>query len=434
MITNTIKREQVKFLKHISSIYFRVLMLCPTALIVWSAPVQSQPTISVEEVLAKTDLYISDKWVKEGIRFLDEDPQDLPYLEKLEFRSETDEFNLGRQEYLLRSSFNSSKMRKLHEQEIAISRQELLIKHDNYSASIISAYHFQIAKWYYIEIEKQQLLEEKNILEDKKIILQRLMNNSLDIDLEEFLKLENDLQEIRSALLRIDHQKATIISQLLGENYGIDTIQLSASNWVNFRFMHKTLSDLKSQFAQNRLLFQQQLKVDKAALKEKQEEAESQKVIDFVQIKYAGRDDLEFGNEISLGFGVNIPTRSSRRVKQNEARLDMIEEQVELEQLQWELSQELKQLYAHFDLLKKEHDVLQEYINANEWSKTYEKYKTLEGIEPLSLLSLKESILKNRQRLMKIEKEAVLTYLTIISRLNAFPPNGKVANLLTDKS
>ena len=84
LITNTIKREQVKFLKHISSFYFRVLMLCPTALIVWSAPVQSQPTISVEEVLAKTDLYISDKWVKEGIRFLDEDPQDLPYLEKLE--------------------------------------------------------------------------------------------------------------------------------------------------------------------------------------------------------------------------------------------------------------------------------------------------------------------------------------------------------------
>ena len=198
--------------------------------------------------------------------------------------------------------------------------------------------------------------------------------------------------------------------------------------------MHKTLSDLKGQFAQNRLLFQQQLKVDKAALKEKQEKAESQKIIDFVQIKYAGRDNLEFGNEISLGFGINIPTRSSRRVKQNEARLDMIEEQVELDQLQWELSQELKQLYAHFDLLKKEYNVLQEYIDINERSKTYEKYKTIEGIEPLSLLSLKESILKNQQKLIKIEKEAVLTYLTIISRLNAFPTNGREANLLIDKS
>ncbi|MCH2080964.1 MAG: hypothetical protein MK226_01175 [Saprospiraceae bacterium] len=424
----------MKFLKYISSIYFRGLVLCPAALIVWSVPVCSQLTISVEEVLAKSDLYTSDKWVKEGIRFLDEEPQDLPYLEKLEFRSETDEFDLGRQEYLFRSSFNSSKMRKFHEQEIAISRQELLIKHDNYVASIISAYHFQTAKWYYIEIEKQQLLEEKNILEDKKIILQRLMNNSLDIDLEEFLKLENDLQEIRSALLRIDHQKATIISQLLGEDFGIDSIQLSAPNWLSFGFMHKTLSDLKGQFAQNRLLFQQQLKVDKAALKEKQEKAESQKIIDFVQIKYAGRDNLEFGNEISLGFGINIPTRSSRRVKQNEARLDMIEEQVELDQLQWELSQELKQLYAHFDLLKKEYNVLQEYIDINERSKTYEKYKTIEGIEPLSLLSLKESILKNQQKLIKIEKEAVLTYLTIISRLNAFPTNGREANLLIDKS
>lgn len=424
----------MKFLKHISSIYFRVLILCTTALIVYSGPIWSQPTISVEEVLEKTDLYISEKWVKEGIRFLDEEPQDLPYLEKLEFRSETDEFNLGRQEYLFRSSFNSSKMRKLHEQEVAISRQELLIKQDNYTASIISAYHFQIAKWYYLEIEKQHLLEEKNILEDKKIILQRLMNNSLDFDLEEFLKLENDLQEIMSVLVRVDHQKASLVSQLLGEDDDIDSIQLSAPNWVSFESMYDTLSDLKSQFAQNRLLFQQQLKVDKAALKEEQENAESQKVIDFVQIKYAGRDNLEFGNEISLGFGINIPTRSSGRVKQNEARLDMIEEQVELEQLQWELSQELTQLYAHFDLLKKEYDVLQEYIDTNERSKTYEKYKTIEGIDPLSLLSLKESILKNQQRLIKIEKEAVLTYLTIINTLNAFPANGKDANLLIDKS
>ena len=144
----------MKILKNISTIYFRVLLLCPIALIVWMHPIWSQRIISVEEILEKTDLYISDEWVNEGIRFLDEEPQDLPYLEKLEFRSETDEFNLGRQEYLFRSSFNTTKMRKLHEQRMAFSRQELLMKQENYTAGIISTYHFQIAKWYYIEIEK----------------------------------------------------------------------------------------------------------------------------------------------------------------------------------------------------------------------------------------------------------------------------------------
>ena len=423
----------MKFLNFFISTLFHVWVLCPCLFFTWNAHVEAQQVITVEEVLKQTNSSISTKWIKEGLVFLDQTPQGLPYIEKLEFRSETDEFDLGRQEYLLRSSFNSSKMRKIHEQKMALSREELLIKNDNYKSSIIAEYYHQIAEWHFIEIEKQQLLEEKTILEDKKMVFQKIMNNTFDLDLEAFLKLEKNLQETLSAIVKLDHQKAFIISQLLGDAYTTDSIQLSKTNWITIEEMYDNLIGIKGQSPQNRILVQQQLKVDKAELEEQEEKAESQKVLDFVQIKYAGRNNLEFGNELSLGFGLNIPTRSKGRVKQNEARLDMIEEQIELEQLQWEVSKELSHLNAHFDLLKKEYEVLQKYIEQNEWSATYEKYKSTEGIDPMSLLSMKESILKNQQQLTKIEKEATMTYLTIIKTQNAFPIDGKENILLLGK-
>ena len=145
------------------------------------------------------------------------------------------------------------------------------------------------------------------------------------------------------------------------------------------------------------------------------EEAEGKKILDFVQAKYAGRDKLAFEKELSLGLGINIPTKASTRVKLNEAMLDIFDEQYKKDLLAANLQEKTTESYNEFQVLIREHQIIQDQISNNSLEETFNKFSSKGTVHPLSLLQIKESILKSKRALKKIEKEACLLFLEVLS-------------------
>jgi len=383
-----------------------------------------QEGMSVGELL-KTQVVGKEKNVLEnGLQFLKNENQSIPLLDKMEFRTESDEWSLEQQEYLFRMSFNTRKSQKIQNQVTENNIQLYDLQAQRLVERQLFQQYIHIIQWYYAEEELGRLSKKKEVLEDKRMVYQKMMADALTFDIDNLLKIEESLQELRRSILQLEHQKKYSIEQLISENEPLSNLELDADDWISIETMQRILN--KIQPTENQTLAQdiQAIKVLSEELNYDMEKVEGQKILDFVQLKYAGKDKLEIDKEFSLGVGINIPTKASGRAKMNNAMLDIFEEKYKQQELETELEEELKEHYAEFQLLIAEHELIQQYIHKNELNDTFEKYRKIGTVPPLTLLRIKEGILKDEKNLQKIEKEACLLFLEIIKRkgqLRQFP-------------
>ena len=95
--------------------------------------------------------------------------------------------------------------------------------------------------------------------------------------------------------------------------------------------------------------------------------------------------------------------------------LDIFDEQYKKDLLAANLQEKTTESYNEFQVLIREHQIIQDQISNNSLEETFNKFSSKGTVHPLSLLQIKESILKSKRALKKIEKEACLLFLEVLS-------------------
>ena len=369
--------------------------------------------------------------LENGLEFLKNEDQTNPLVDKMEFRTETDEFDFVQQEYVFRMSFNTLKSQKIQNQ----MTQNSIELYDLQAQRLLERQLFQqykhIIQWHYAEEELRRLEEKKEVLEDKRTVYQKMMAGTLTFDISDLLKIEETLNELERSVLQLEHQKKYSIEQLIPENQSFSKITLDTNDWISMKTMQRIVDEMQSTETQTIAQNIQAIKLRSEELNYEMEKEEGKRVLDFVQLKYAADDKLAIGREFSIGVGINIPTKASGRTKRNKAMLDIFEEKYKQQELETELEEEIKEHIADFKFLTAEYELIQQYIHKNELKGTFEKYRKVGTVSPLTLLSIKEGILKDERNLQKIEKEACSLFLEIIKKKGQlrYAPN---VNYLSD--
>lgn len=389
--------------------FFLVFMICFLA----CSALHAQNTVTSTQLLTPSPNGKLSGLLQKNIEFLKNGNQSLPLIEKMEFRTETDELNLRRQEYVFRMSFNGKKSRKVQDQLTQSSIQINELKDQLLQKEILEDRYEYIAEWFYIEQEIQSRQAEQIIHEDKLKVYQRMLTNTPEIDISNILKAEEDLQDIERDILQLNQKKQYIIQLLLPEEKNAKAL-VDTSNWVSLETMQRLLTEIKDQPVQNLEQALQLSQVNFAQLEYDLEKADGKRVFDFAQIKYAGRDKLDFYREWSLGLGINIPTKSSNRVDINEAQLEIFQEEFQLAALELDIEEELILRYNQFENAMNEYELIKTQIVESELAKIYEKYRTISGVHPLTLLQLKENLLEKERDLIRLEKDCCLVFLEIL--------------------
>lgn len=346
--------------------------------------------------------------------FLENTNQDMPLVDKMEFRTETDELNIARQEYVFRVSFNGKKSREALKKVTQSQGRLYELKEQTLEEDQLEKRYELLIDWYYINEELKDLADKRVLLADKKTVFQKMLNISFEFNIEKLLKVEEDLQEIDRNVLQLNSKKRFTIRQLLPGQGLENKIELDSSRWISLPKMEKLLNEII--LLDNSTIDQiiQEEKVNFAQLEYNVEDAEGKKILDFVQAKYAGREKIGLDKELSFGLGINIPTKGGTRVKKNEAMLDIFDEQYKAEVLAAELKEKTIESYNEFQVLIQEYQVIQDQISNNSLEETFKKYRSKGTVNPLSLLQIKESILKSKRALTKIEKDACLLFLEVL--------------------
>ncbi len=348
------------------------------------------------------------------INFLDQNNGQSPILRELEFRTETDEWNLTRQEYLLRSSFNGKKEREKEQayydsNKSVIEAEKKVEIHDE----IVDRY----TNWlnYLLLREKQSIIKKRILLaEDKMAILKTKAALTVDFNLNEYIKTEDQFHDVKRQQLMLEHElqliNATIAQGVPNIVFQvIDTSQLIAIERVgevlnqitDTAYIHPDFEERSSQI--NQLQKEYEL-----------EQVQDQQILDFVQLKYAGRDNSDLVQEFSFGMGINIPLKNINQVKLNEILLEVLENEDKLSNDKYYNTLKINQQKLYINLLTEQYQLLEEQsINSQSFysAQTYEK---LVASDPVMLLQIEESLLLREQKKLDLKIEIYTLYINIL--------------------
>lgn len=399
----------------INDLKYNLTWVITSIFIVAATQTIAQKSITTTQLLSDKPMVEGDEIIQNNLHFLKETKQGLPLVNTMEIRTETDELDISQQEYLFRLSFNTKKSRKVQNEltknKIHFYELKSKIMEDS---KLLDRYKL-IVEWYYIQQNINHLKTEKLLKEDQKIVYQKKLANSLAIDVDDLLKVNKDLQEIERKDLMLNFKKEYVIQQFFPEMTLSDSLVLKSNNWISLKNMAFILDGVYKLPTSNMDQILQDAKIEYEQLELDKKKAESKQILDFVQFKYAGNDNLAFQKELSFGMGINIPTKSSSRVTLNEAKLKIFDEQYKQELQKVNLEKKISDYSLAFNSLLKEYNLIKQQISDNNLEETLKNYSSTGAVDPITLLRIKSSLISNKLNLQNIEKQACLVYLDILA-------------------
>lgn len=248
----------------------------------------------------------------------------LPVVDELNFRTETDQFNLSRQEYALRLMFNGWGAGSAYAKEKSWLQNKIQSSQQRYGSELLMQRYDDLIELYFFEqylplyladsllADSMVLLVVKNMLADEQ-------NKLGDVINWENKKTENarKLIELRNA---IEIQKMKM---------KIGAADFSWAHWPQPEFMLQTLQNISP--INMSAVDDRDFEADSSLISYRWQTAKSNdhKILDFAQLRYSKRDNLLFQDEFSIGVGLRLPYKGTQKRQSNEFRLDLLKIQQE---------------------------------------------------------------------------------------------------------
>lgn len=334
----------------------------------------------------------------------------LPILEKIDARTEFDRLLTSRQEFMLRTSFNSLRQRKAEYQKHQSSLQLYSTKAITRTNEILAKRVENILDW--VETKEQMDLQEKynNYLLEKEALIRNILVAGEAIDLEDLISIKEQILEnqLKSNNLELKRKKNC---ESLKINEG--TI-INLDQWPSVSQILSIVNGLTPVIEKHPDIIELDAEYRYLNMDLQTEKAKSQKIVDFAQAKFTVRDDLLLRNRFSIGMGFTIPWTGSYRIKKqenlikqedvtNKSAIRKIEIQTEFETLKSEINSEA-QSYQLWQNLSSDSTLIMlknKIVNSGR-------------MDPIKILELKKSTLDIETKILEHQQAIYRLYIKLL--------------------
>ncbi len=393
-------------------------------LVVWA--ILSNVSIGISQNMNTTSSVITNRLKKanlelpytDNIKFYNSKNLNLPFVEDLRLRAESDRFGFGTYRYQARLKFNSSEQRRAQSKLIGIEKSEFDTRQDLYILYSMQSTYFDILTWYVADKSLKLQKEEKIILEDKKLVYKKLLETGQKFDINDWLNNQNKIQEVSSDINYYQSKMEELRKYLLIQN----NTGLQFDNWVSIESIKLIVSDVELSRNDPRYVINK-LKEVKSKSRLEREKAKGKQWLDFVQLEYKPNDKFDINREISLGASFSIPFKSTNRIKINEAQVSILENISKTNLQLRKRKLKIERILANLNRNIKAYEDLIRFIQQNNIQETYDAYIEMGTISPLVLLEIKELLLSNELKILEIEEKIYEDYIELLS------VSGKIVDL-----
>ncbi|MBN1577488.1 MAG: hypothetical protein JW913_13100 [Chitinispirillaceae bacterium] len=257
------------------------------------------------------------------------------------------------------------------------------------------------------------------VYEDRIKVMEQLQN-STDFDLTDLIKTEKELAKLVSEQIEEEQEVATAnryIWFILGDSLsgGVDT-----TGFISVAAIKKEVSGVRFVLDENNI-YLNHLK-GQFEFSEKRynlEKSQNRKVFSFLEFsydhgslldEYARRDDRKdynLNNAYIMEVGITLPFVSAAREDVARRRIDFLKDKEDYDKLRRELATKMKKDEEDIKAYIERYELLTLRETEADAETSLKKYLQMSGVDPLVLLAIKESLIKNR-----VEKEKI--YFSIL--------------------
>lgn len=335
----------------------------------------------------------------------------MPWFESYEFRTQTRDFDLDRQEYTFRLSPST---------RAKVRAQESLYRHlgnspdfeadDDRCRSLADRYEDWI-ELYFLRRQTELLEDLFRVREDEATVLRRLAG-TLEVNWSEHVSNREDRTDLRVELLNTADRE-----RYLRDRYGLGQQALDFTDLLPPAEMRRRLE--AALFAATDPEMDHKLETVRRELE--LEQAEQKQYLDFAQVRYRGPHDNPARERVAVGVALKLPNSGNQKLKLRELEL-------EAESLRRKQGREAAAGAA--DYAARRSELLGMFDRYGTFSEIYRAeaadfadlsraIAAKQGVSPLPLLKMKARSLRNDLKLLRLRAALYQDYLDLMERSGA---------------
>jgi len=412
------------------AIYIHPLLYLRYCLMILSVPITNAPKlyaqnmITINQFLAdisREELVIMES---EKLKYLRTNNHNLPIIEKMEVRTETNDFDLSKQEFLLRVTPNSYRNIKTQRQYQETERNLTQIQLDlAWSEALRNRYNLLVDYITYKEMLASKT-DQKVLYEDKVFLLER--SSTLEgFDILDLIAAKDELQENKQDIVDLETAIVSIERIMASMNSTNMPVRLNTKKLIDVEYIALALNNyMPADNTDHPLLQVSSAELYKNLLEYEWESSKYKFKIGYVQAQYGNAPQNNFQESFSIGVGFDIPLKRSANLELSKYNLQIIQTEGEYKKsIKSHEHLKLREFSKLKNMIQK-HRLLKDQINNSDAESVLEIYSKIAEANPIALIKLRENTLKKEQQLVEIKSETIKTfiaYLDTIGRLGMKP-------------
>jgi hypothetical protein len=190
--------------------------------------------------------------------------------------------------------------------------------------------------------------------------------------------------------------------------------QLDTVNFITPVQMELIVDQIPDTITVNPNLEQKQNKIEEINAEYDLEKAKSNQMLDFMQLRYAGRVDDPIDQDLSFGVGFILPFKGSSRVKMGELLIDKNNADQNVRLYQNNLVRQITIARQKVSSLGLRYRLAQKQWEDSQAKFTLEQSEVFQTTDPLTLLNAREMQLKRQLGLLDIQRDMLEQFLKIL--------------------
>ena len=385
----------------------------------------SADKLTIEQFLLSADEDFKLKNHSELVDYYNNSSGSTPFFDKIEFRAELEDFDKFDQQYSLRFYPKGWGETKSGNKVARIMKEENEIEHEEYFNNALEERYELLLD--YLEttalIDHYKKLQE--VYTDRITVLNKLAQTAEEFDIVSIISAEDKLIDLQLDVVELE-DKLTNLTHKIRVIAGKDMeIAFDENSIVSVEQIKKQLPQTDSiTEIDNISIRNRKMKIELAKSEYDLEVAKTRDYISYFKLDYKTEDYKEPNKSFAIGLGFKLPFINPDMEDINEKKAKHIEEKLKLEYAVRENMEDVISITRSMNRLFAKHDILVQRKESGNAATSFKKYMEMDGINPVTLLTLNESMLEGDIRLIKIRTSLRFKYiklLNVLGKLTAKP-------------
>jgi hypothetical protein len=374
----------------------------------------AQNTLSSSDILASAKQQYVLELQQQRVDYLKNSTYKLPLVDEMEFRTETNDFRLKEQQYVLRGRFHT-KAQQQAQADFQQAKIELnTIEEQLLMQDLLRERYDAIVKVSYFEKLLAAKKDQKILLEDRMTVLKRSINLP-KFDILDLIDAEDDLHEADREILRLRNALNLAQQKIFRFSNQRGYLKTDELQLIEMGEVMKVVRSLSTEpSAAHATLVKRNLNVNLAATEQAIRRTQEENTLDYLQAQIGGTDDDGFRQNFSLGMGITIPVRNRQQQKLDELEFEQIDESLKYEEIKIELKERMTQIRLEMENQYELYQLLNQQLENSQADQVLKQYQKIAGASPIALLKLKGSQFKKELEQFSIQQGIYLLYVELL--------------------